>query len=437
MRAKRKLNVATGEIKQKLKRLIDRLEADLNQRYFDQVDVIFVSNDSAIHPILTRHFKPTMWFSEDVTSVPGIDQAIAATAFADTIEYWWATGDHEQQIIDSPLQDSYEAYGKLARPFFQTLYLNTSWGNKVQLFEQHRMKPAISDFVSRLWYEGKLKSHASQSVVSELEEAIIEAYQPLGKHGSSSSKLMVDGSSPAQARYGFRTAIVNLGEADSLLNHVQYLLQSVPKQDSEGSPRRRIQHEDIMIVTECGGQARYISSELRTRGINVAARGELKAKEIRVLEASAVHGCEAPIVLHSIVHNYQEAPLFMERSQDVQNFRLSLSRAQILHVTFGPIRRLVRAMINKDRAFESDRVLFPLGPILNEYHEKGDIISEEHLARLHNKQRLEDKDAFGNKVREVTGVSGQPYVPGTPEPSDPEVLFADAFRQLEEERGMW
>jgi superfamily I DNA and/or RNA helicase len=183
---------ATGDEKKKLREQINHMDKIWNQRYFDQVDIVFTSNSMSAHALLALHFKPRILASDEVSQAALADQAIPAAAFIESLELVWATGDPKQQGPLPLVEGSNETIGDLSKSPFDVLFGNKSIAERIILLEQNRMRPAISGMVSRLWYDGKLRDGDPVLSVSPLETTILEAYETLKPHWNGSTRMMVD-----------------------------------------------------------------------------------------------------------------------------------------------------------------------------------------------------------------------------------------------------
>ena len=376
---------ATGNEKKELREQVDKLDKVWNQRYFDQVDIVFVTNSTAAHPLLALHFKPRILASDEVGQAALADQAIPAAAFIDSLELFWATGDPKQQGPHPLVEGSNEAIGDLSKSPFDILFGNKSIAERIMLLEQNRMRPVISGMVSRLWYDGKLKDGESVLSVSPLELTILDAYEKLKPHWNGSTRMMVDVSGPnvLSECYGDWTSLYNRAEADLLLDHIEFLLNFVPPQ-AEGEPiRRRIAQKDILIITAYSGQTIYLIAELWRRKINNVGVGEVRVTQVRIMTSGSVQGIEAPIVLHSMVRNEPGNPFSMGFTRKTDQLCVNFSRAQIHHVTFGNVKALMHGKTGGHKMFAKGGMLSMLGNIIQDFYDKREVLSGERLSALH------------------------------------------------------
>jgi hypothetical protein len=268
--AKKALKQAKGDAKDELLQHIDKLDAYFNQRYFDQADIVFVTNNGSAHPLLATHYRPRILASDEVGQASLVDQATPISTFIETLEYFWATGDPMQQGPSPLVQGSNETYYDVSKSPFTMLFENKSIEERIMLLEQHRMRPVISGMVSRLWYESKLRDGESVLSASPLEETILEAYAKLKPFWNGSTRMMVDvsGQNVKSEAFGDQSSLFNQAEADLLLDHIEFLLSFDPPQTGGEPTRRRIAQEDILVLTAYSGQTLYIIRQLWKRKIN-------------------------------------------------------------------------------------------------------------------------------------------------------------------------
>ena len=380
---------ATGDEKKKLREQIDHMDKVWNQRYFDQVDIVFTTNSMNAHPLLALHFKPRILASGEVGQAALADQAIPAAAFIESLELFWATGDPKQQGPLPLVEGSNETIGDLSKSPFDILFGNKSIAERIMLLEQNRMRPAISGMVSRLWYDSKLRDGDPVLSVSPLETTILEAYGKLRPHWNGSTRIMVDVSGPnvSSECFGDWTSLHNRAEADLLLDHIEFLLNFVPQQ-AEGEPiRRRIVQEDILIITAYSGQTMYLILELWKRKIINVRVSEVRATQVCTMTSGSVQGIEAPIVLHSMVRNEPGNPFSMGFTRKTNQLCVNFSRARIHHVTFGNVKALMRGKAGGHKMFDKGGMLYMLGNIVQDFYDQKEVISGDKLGALHQSGR--------------------------------------------------
>ena len=380
-----------------------------NQRFWDQVDILLVTNNGSAHPLATLHFKPRILGSDEVGQASLTDQGTPIAAYIDTLEGMWATGDHQQQGPSPLAKGSNEAISDVSRSPFEMMFNNKSIAERIMLLEQHRMRPVISRMVSLLWYRGLLRDGISVLTASPLELTILEAYDKLKPHWSGTTRMMVDVSGPnvSSAKYGDRSSLYNRAEADLILDHIEYLISFVPTPATVGqTPRRRIHQEDIMIITGYSGQTMYIIAELWRRQINIPGNGEVRVKEVRTMTTGSVQGGESPIVLHSMVRNTPDQPLAMGFTRKSNQLCVNFSRAQILHISFGNIKALMQAKINEAKQFAKGGILYTWGQILQDFYDQKEMLSGAHLRALHQNSTSDIGDAIFGQFTPNSAITG-------------------------------
>jgi hypothetical protein len=405
---KKEIIKATGEEKKKLRENLDLWDQTFNQRYFDQVDIVFVTNNGSAHPLLTLHYKPRILSSDEVGQASLVDQATPIAAFIDYLELFWATGDHQQQGPMPLAKGSNETIGDVSKSPFEMLFNNRSIQERIMLLEQRRMRPVISGMVSRLWYKGLLRDSQSVLSATPLEQTILQAYEKLKPHWNGTTRMMVDVGGPnvLSEKYGDRSSLYNKAEADLILNHIEYLLDFVPSPVEGEEPLPRVQQDDIMIITGYSGQTMYIIQELWRRRINIPGEGEVRVKEVRTMTSGSVQGGEAPIILHSMVRNTPGKALAMGFTRKTNQLCVNFSRAQIHHVTFGNVKALMQAKINEAGQFAKGGMLYTWGQILQDFYDQKEMLSGAHLAALHNGRVPDIGDAVHGQFTPSTAKTG-------------------------------
>lgn len=314
------------------------------QRFFDQVDIVFVTNNSTAYPVLGLHYAPTVMVADEVAQAAIMDQATPAAAFKTSLKQVYFTGDHKQQILHMLVQSANENHPDISKSAFEMLTNNKSLREKIQLDEQYRMAPWHSKMVSKLWYEGTLVDAPHVLSAHPLDSILLQALEGLKPIWNRKLRLMVDvGGERVQSEVDPDTKITrNVYEAELILDHIEHLLSinQPPAEDGEPLPRK-IQKSDILVISPYKGQVKYIKVGLVRRGIN-SAESNVEGVPVRSYTSAAVQGHQAPIVLFSMVRNTPGKPTDMDFVRRSQQLCVNMSRVQVYQATFGNVRASYR-----------------------------------------------------------------------------------------------
>lgn len=312
------------------------LDAKFTAEYLKTVDVVFCTNSTSAHELLTtaNAFKPLIAISDEAALASLPDQATPLSIFKESLEMVLLYGDRHQQGPVTLSRGHNEAIRLVNQTLFSSLYHDPRVP-LVMLSTQHRMKPWISRPVSSIFYADKLRDHESVRVSHPITKTLLAANAKLrpflGPTGYKRTlRIAVDiygrNAVEAEDAQGSKS---NLAEAQAIVDYCWYLVNRTPPADGCW-----IQEADIMILTPYGAQRTQILS-LLLGGKYKYGNGTHFGTRIRIRTSAMVQGEEAEIVLLSLVRNKPGNPNALGFIKEAKQLCVNLSRAKECLVIFG------------------------------------------------------------------------------------------------------
>lgn len=360
-------------------KIIRKLDDRMMDRYWDQVDFVFVTNSSSAHPILIEHAKPDVLISDEAAQTTLADMATPAAAHMRTIQTWIACGDHKQQGPAALSRGVNEMFDETQTPLFTKWINDKTLGGRFWLTEQGRMRPIHREYVSKIFYDDTLTDGAGVLVKPSIEYTLEEAHSRLGLFWNKRLRIGVDISGDGVYSEGSLDgqSLHNNAEADTLVSYVKFLLEFIPG----GPSTRRVQASDILVITPYSGQASAIRFKLSLLRDSIKF-ADPKDIRVEIMTSGSVQGHEGNIVLLSLTRNIVGQPVNLGFVRSRKQLCVNFSRTKVHMVTFGNLVELVQLVRDGEQDFTKRNRGEHMGRILHDFDENGDLLSGEHLDAL-------------------------------------------------------
>jgi len=296
---------AKGSEKAALHRELHDLERIWDERYFQDCDIVFCTNELAGHEGLMEFFKPSILISDDTGLVAFGNAIVPVAAHKETLKHIILAGDHHQKIAQDLSKGVNECYEDPSTSILQQLMHLDRPGDKVVFDAQRRLGPAHFEMVKSIWYPGELSDHHAPRNKSGLEVTLEHNLGFLGRLWNKRLRLAIpiSGSRVCHEMFAGSRSHINRAEAEAVVDHVGYLSKVDPPPTSRfGEPAgRHIRPEDILVITPYTAQKVLIKTLLLQR--NLLRWGpnssDADAPKVEVTTTDDAQGREGSIVISS------------------------------------------------------------------------------------------------------------------------------------------
>ncbi|SMR56230.1 unnamed protein product [Zymoseptoria tritici ST99CH_1A5] len=366
------------------------MEESTNAWYIEEsVSIVFVTNNSSAHPVLTESFKPEMALLDEAGLASAPDLAIPLTAYKEHLRAVVPAGDPEQlgPIISS--MGVNEGQRVLEVSLFEDLLKvtdqqksNATEYDTVMLDRQYRMTPDVSEFVRRRIYRGKLFDDESVMAETDLQKKIKAALKPFQDAGiyNGRARMCIDSRSPSAKAEG-STSVFNEFEAQAVARMVHFFVIG-----------NGIEPENVLVVTPYNAQLRAIQAYFRKFS---GEEGKLLSN-VQLSPTYQAQGREQKIVLLSLVQHEKDANHlgFVGGSKQLT---VEISRAKDFEIIFGNFDGWRQLIVNGKKVANRTGHLWTrevgvFRDFISDCLDKGDVMLESEIRAVEAARAAKTKD---------------------------------------------
>ncbi|KAG9529014.1 hypothetical protein KCU93_g3836, partial [Aureobasidium melanogenum] len=330
--------------------------------FYDQVDIVFVTLNSAAHDKLRPYFKVDLAVIDEIgmAAIPDLMTLIAPNL--GFMKHMVLAGDTAQQR-PMLLARSQNEFGRLHELSVLEKIKRGDFKERgidyVELKVQYRAIPEIANMWAYLSYrKDGLKNADSTFQPKPLMSTFKKLFRGLGDKiykDWACFGVAVSGPETYSRKWYNTTSQVNIKEANAVIQTIQALINEEPAAGGV-----RVMLKDILVLSPYQGQANHIASM-------AAVQGWMRQPEnrIRVECTGKIHGNSAPIVLLSLCKNKPADPTSVKFVADPHMLNVAISRAESGLIIFGNFVPWVEALRfdseyfrNKGKAIFGDLVKY-------------------------------------------------------------------------------